>query len=328
MKPFVTCSGERALVTGTWEKKGAQGTLEVMRLGVDDQFHPWLKRGATRAESFTPHGLSIVPCSTAPGWEGKALLYAIHSDSFGKNRTVEVFEIQAGRFVYLRSLGAVNRPALGAINSIAAMPNGTVFLSFFGVCAKKQVATPRLSTLSPGEKAPTDALLRFRPTRSGSAGMGQWEVYGTGWGGANGLSYSARHGVLLVAGFHKKLFHAVPVDANTGTLDFTRWQQITLPGNPDNISELANGHWMASAVPGVFSAAIRLYLENFKFPPTPYLFDQCNVVEVAIDPLRIVAVTSMPRCLTQPSTVWRDGDRFYTSRIRQPGVASWTVPKP
>lgn len=326
LKPFVTRAGERALVTGTWGKKGDQGSLEVMRLGKDDHFRSWGTLCATGGKSFTPHGLSFVPNSTAPGWEGKSLLYAIHSDSYGMRRTVEVFEVCPGRFKHLRSLGADNLPALTAINGIAALPNGTIFLSSFPkVFTARSERAPRLESLSTCAKVPADSIVLFSPT--GRDGAGKWAVYRTGWGGANGLGYSARYGVLLVAGFHKKLFHTIPVSAKTGSLDFARRRQIKLPGNPDNISELANGNWMASAVPGAFSAAGHLLWEGIGLPPIPYLLGQCRGVEVALDPLRVVASTPMPRHLTQPSTVWRDGDRFYTSRIRQLGVASWTARK-
>ena len=56
---------------------------------------------------------------------------------------------------------------------------------------------------------------------------------------------------------------------------------------------------------------------------TPYLLARCHAEEFSLQPLRRVSRTPLPRRISQPSTVWRDGASFYTSRVRQAGLVRW-----
>jgi hypothetical protein len=316
-KPFTTVAGEPALLTATWRNWRSPGQFEVMRLAQDAHFQPWLSEEGERWEGFHPYGLSVVQCSRAPGWEGKTLVYAVNSADL----KVWVFDLLDGEVRFLTKLGAAGAPELKGLNAVAALPSGVVFATQYRPLLAKPAKVLHWTT--PRNKG--DGVVRFVPNAKGAPGEGVWTRADTTWGGANGIAYDATRSLLLVAGFTRKQLHIVPVEPESGELEWTERRTLKLPGNPDNLALTAEGTCLANCVPGLVGALVRLGWERV-LPPLPYLFRPARAVEVQLDPACLLETTSIPRCITQPATTWREGSDFYTTRIFRPGVFRWRRP--
>lgn len=318
-KPFITAAGEPAILTATWPNRQSPGQFEVMRLGTDNHYQAWPTETGDSLQGFHPHGLSVVQDSSAPGWEGRDLVYAV-SGTEGK---IRVFELLDGKVRPLGTLGGDTAPKLKGLNAVTALPNGVVFATQFG--PSWSVSARELNWT--GVTGKTDAVVRFIPDFRKGSGAGSWARADTSWGGANGIAYLADQRMLLVAGFSKKMLHMVPVDPESGELDWPQHRSLALPGCPDNLITTTDGTCIANCVPSSVGALLRLGLEKV-LPPLPYLFRPAQAVEVQPDPSRLIHSTPIPRQITQPSTTWRTGSDFYTCRIYLPDVFQWRKPQP
>ncbi|MCB1225325.1 MAG: hypothetical protein KDK99_05900 [Verrucomicrobiales bacterium] len=311
------------LITGTWERGEPAGQLERLRLNQDTAFSVITDSADPALKGFRPVGLSVVPRSTAPGWRGKTLIYAVTAGTKTMPSGVLVFEWTGQQAQYLATLRPQSGGILPRLNAVTALPNGIVFVTAFRPLSRAAAAAPAWQPLPAGKAPPGDSLLRFLPDATAAAGLGSWAVCSGGWGGANGIGISADHRLLLVAGFHKKRIHGLPLDAATGSLDFAKKSTLQLRGHPDNLTPLAGGHWLACTVPSRLGSGVRLIAEERLPLRTPYLLARCHAEEFSLQPLRRVSRTPLPRRISQPSTVWRDGASFYTSRVRQAGLVRW-----
>ncbi len=319
----ITPTGDHALITGTWNCKDHHGTLEVFRPDKDTSFRSWVGKKWGSAHGFTPFGLCFVQRSQVPAWKDKSLVYAIHGDANGDYRSVEVFELLENHLIHLGTIGQTASPKLTDINGIAALPNGVIYLTNFGLRGRKVITHPEIIALRNGKTPPKDSVIIFTPDSAKNPIHGHWAMIKSGWGGANGIGWSNTHQALLIAGFHKKVIHIIPGDPQSGALNFDKRQTIDLCEHPDNIAELSNGHWIANTVPNELGAGIRLFLEPLGVPPIPYLMRPCKAVEFSISPLRKVKSTPIPRLLTQPSTTLLFQENYYTSRVYRNGIAKW-----
>jgi hypothetical protein len=326
-RAYQTANGQTALVTATGGHQREDARLEVMRVGSESDFTTGFDvKDRPEMRDFAPHGICVVPSSTAPGWEGKKLLYAANAGSRSGRASIEVFEALADRFVHLATLGSANQPNLKSINAVTALPNGMVFATVFGALPSVDKERSAYRRLIVGEKLKRDTVVQFQPAVDGNPAVGQWSAYEGGWGGANGIGFAQQQQALLVAGFHHRRITVVPL-TKSGQMNLAGVRRIPLRTHPDNLTETAEGTWMACTTPNTLGSGLRLLLESGLSISVPYFLRPALAVEFDVTSGAIVSSRPIPRCLSSPSTVWRLGSTYFTSRILAPVIAEWS-PRP
>jgi hypothetical protein len=313
-------SGGPLLITGA--TRAGAGGLETLDPAKGGDFKPLALQSADGspwqgAAAFRPHGLCVVLQSQAPGWAGKDLCYAVNTYD-RKRRAVEVFELRPGVAIHLGALGGESRPFTASMNGIAALPDGTVYVSNFHFWPPRWAPKASRAALCATDTAPKDALLRFQPSKGAA---GSWAVAGQGFGGVNGLGWDARTSRLLIAGFSSGRVAAAPLDADGWPRLEAAETLVKGQGRPDNLAQSENGKWFACNSRGGLRTAIQLLVEE-RFP-LPISLVGNRAVEFDPSGATPPKTFPIPRRVSLPSTVTRVGGRLYAGRIVQGNVRSW-----
>lgn len=229
------------LITGTNPKTllgmGGRGQLQAYTPGKDKEFHTIFQGGQSETFSFSPIGIALVENSEDPRWRGATLLYATNKSG----QTVEVFEIVRDEVVHRSSLP--KSALLADPNGIVAFPDGTVYVTDFGLVPKWGVERPLVGADYEGD--PENTIVCYTPP-DGHLGKGAWKSVAQGFNGCNGIAPGPSGTSLLVASLHTRRIWSIPRDPKTGELR-TNGSLAILDLNldffPDNLKITAEGHY-------------------------------------------------------------------------------------
>lgn len=246
-----------ALVTGTARRplRGAapDGKLELHRPGQDSGFLPVFHGGTPDTFPFSPAGICRVARSEDRKWRGKSLLYTTNK----ARCSVEVFEIRHGGLIHLARLGP--SPLLSEPNGIAAFPDGSVYVSDFGLFPSWRGDRPGAAGLPGKSERTNNAVYAYVPPAEGGSG-GSWHTALTGFDGANGLAAGPGGRSLLVCSWHAKEIWSFDRDPVTRSLPDRpgRRLPIDLRFHPDNLKRTAEGRYEVCGQSSLLLSALNL----------------------------------------------------------------------
>jgi hypothetical protein len=289
---LVTWGGQTALITATARRrdKHTQGQLEIYVPGTTpaaftpipcDYPHGW-----------NPLGLTVInqPKGEKPGIS--QLLYVINQRHQGSHTegAVEVFSIQGKTLTHLRTIGP--SPQLHQANSIAATPDGHLYVSLFRLTSRRGLIPSTQPPVAQGCKTPAkDNLIlhlspqsnnklsanatppggssggpttRFKNTSSPPTGSG-WQTVAHSINGANGITLSRDHQTLLCAAYHDRRIFRFTRHPRHGSLSDPQTVLTGLPFHPDNLKTCPNGHYSVAGTRSTLAVGLHI-LTGSRFP--------------------------------------------------------------
>lgn len=163
-------------------------------------------------QAFAPHGLAV-----AKDERGRALLYAVNH---GERSSVEIFSIEIGTGPGLDWIGCAPLPAGASGNSVAAGPDGSLYVTNMG---KPMDGSPSSGPLG------GDVL-------SWNAARGWETVPGSRLPAPNGILVSPDGKRLVVASWTGGYLVEIPLGAHAGA-----GRRVELPFLPDNLRWSSDG---------------------------------------------------------------------------------------
>lgn len=317
---LIDWQGQPAIITASVSRPPSifknAGGLEVFVIGQGDRFLP-LVSGCP--QGFNPAGVSSVLRSSAPGWEGKQLVYVTNQSPQGHRGmgAVEVFEVVGRSISHLATLGP--SPLLLQLNGIVAAKDGTVYATRFKLLPGTDGA-PRVvkSGSADAEKTHLNSIVCFTPaTNSKHAGNGTLHVVARGINGANGLALTEDGRTLFCASYHSKEVLLFEREPKGGKLAPPRVVLKDLAFHPDNLKGLTGGLFTAT---GQKSPLATLF-HFLTFGLTP---SKGAAVTFSLKDGKAVIEHDWTRQMKHdgraPSTVLPHNDQAFIAHIRRSGI--------